>query len=315
MGLKMLNKNDTILITGSNGMVGKNLVEKLRELNFTNLLLVKSKDYDLRDSKVVDKLFSGNKIDYVFHLAAKVGGIQANILSPAEFLYDNLLLNCNVVECAKKYNVKKLINMGSSCIYPKDSEQPIKEEYLLTGLLEPTNEGYAIGKIAGLKLCEYYNKQYNTNFLSLMFPNIYGKYDTFNSDKSHVVSALISKIHNAKMNNENKVTIWGDGNAMREFIYVDDVVDILLFFMENIDYDFKHPFINTGTQTEVSIKELASIIKYIIQYDGKLEFDKSKPNGMLRKCMDSSKMFSLGYAPKVSLVEGLKNTYNWWIKK
>ncbi len=306
-----MNKEDTILITGSNGMVGKVLVAKLKELGYNNLLMPKSQDLDLRDQKATDIFFKNNTISYVFHLAAKVGGIQANIKFPAEFLYDNLLISCNVIESAKKYKIKKLLNLGSSCIYPKESKQPMKEEYLLSGKLEPTNEGYAIGKIAALKLCEFYNKQYNTNFISLMPPNMYGIHDHFDSEKSHVISALISKMHKAKLDNETEVEIWGTGKARREFLYVEDTIDAIMYFMKNHNAEELMPFVNIGTNEDISIKELAELIKEITGYQGKLNFNTEKPDGMMKKLMDSSKSKILGWEAKTKLKEGLKKTYRW----
>lgn len=238
-----------------------------------------------------------------------MGGIQANIKSPADFLYDNLMISSNVIEASRLVGVKKLLFLGSSCIYPRLCEQPMKEEYLLTGGLEPTNEGYAIGKIAGVKLCEYYNKQYGCNFISAIPPNIYGPRDNFSLTDSHVISALIRKIHYAKVNGENSIEIWGTGSARREFLFNSDLVDGLIFLM--INYSEKE-HINIGSGNDISIKELAGLIKKIIGYKGEFFWDESRPDGMPKKFMDSSKINTLGWFPKTSLKEGLKKTYNWY---
>lgn len=303
-----MNKEDIILITGADGMVGKTLVIELTKQGYSSLLTPNIDELDLIDAEAVNNYFKNNKIDYVFHLAAMVGGIQANIEHPVEFLRNNLLISCNIFECAKKYNVKKLINLGSSCIYPKECKQPMKEEYLLDGKPEPTNEGYALAKICSLKLCEYYNKQHNTKFISLMPPNMYGIYDHFNSDKSHVISALISKIHNAKVNEEDAVEIWGSGKARREFLYVGDCVDAMLHFIDR-DVD---GFVNIGTSEDISIYDLAESIKEIIGFKGALIFDLSKPDGMMKKLMDSSKSRKYGWCASICLSDGIKKTYEWY---
>lgn len=304
--------NKKILITGANGMVGKALVKKLREKGIENFLLPDIGELDLRDSKEVEKYFEINKPEIVFHLAARVGGIAANIAAPAEFLYDNLMMEWNVIESAKKNNVEKLLFLGSSCIYPRECPQPMKEEYLLSGKLEPTNEGYALAKICGLKLCEYYNKQYGTNFINLMPPNIYGINDHFGKENSHVVSALITKFVNAKENNLESVEIWGTGIARREFLFVEDVADAMVYFMENYSAGEIGPFVNIGSSEDISIKELAFLIKEIVGYEGELRFDESKPDGMPKKLLDSSKAASLGWRAKTSFREGLKKTIGWY---
>lgn len=223
------------------------------------------------------------------------------------------MINSNLIHTAYKYKVKKLLNLGSSCIYPRDCPQPMKEKYLLTGKLEHTNEGYALAKIAGLKLCEYYNKEYKSNFISLMPPNIYGPGDHFGVESSHVISALIYKFHRAKIDNKNEVAIWGTGNARREFLYVEDAADACLFFMENYEAKDLAPFINVGVGNDISIKELAYMIKEIIEFEGKIFFDIKKPDGMPKKLLDSSQAKKLGWASKVSLKEGIKNTYEWYL--
>ncbi|MFH1840204.1 MAG: GDP-L-fucose synthase [Nanoarchaeota archaeon] len=301
-----------ILITGSNGMVGKSLVRALRDKEFTNLLLPSSKDLDLKDQKKVEEFFQINDIEYVFHLAAKVGGIAANISAPAEFLYDNLMMECNIIEISRKFNIKKILFLGSSCIYPKECEQPMKEEYLLSGKLELTNEGYALAKICGLKLCEYYNKQYNTKFISLMPCNIYGPGDHFEPQKSHVISALILKFHEAKIKNLPYVTIWGTGNARREFLYVKDIVEAIIFFFEK-ETDLPS-FVNIGSGKDVSIIELANLIKKIVDYQGEIKLDPSKPDGMPQKLLDINKARGLGWYATTSLKKGLQKTYDWFLK-
>lgn len=295
-------------------MVGRCLVKKLKSLGYTNLLTPISKNLDLRDQKQVEEYFNKNKIDYVFHLAARVGGIAANIGFPAEFLYENLMIESNVIEGARKHKVKKLLFLGSSCIYPKNCIQPMKEEYLLSGRLEPTNEGYALAKIVGLKLCEYYNKQYDTNFVSLMPPNLYGPFDHFESENSHVISALISKIHKAKLNNEPFIEVWGTGRARREFLFVEDIVEAMIYFMKESDPKKLGPFINVGYGTDISIKELVLLIKEIVDYKGEIKFETTKPDGMLRKLLDISKAKRLGWKAKVDLKKGLKRTYEWYKK-
>jgi GDP-L-fucose synthase len=306
--------NSKILVTGSSGMVGKALVRRLRERGYYFLLLPDLKELNLKNQKEVEDYFEKNKPEYVFHIAAKVGGIASNIAAPAEFLYDNLAMEVNVIESARKNSVKKLLFLGSSCIYPRECEQPMREEYLLTGKLEPTNEGYALAKICGLKLCEYYNKQYGTDFISLMPPNIYGLNDHFGSDSSHVVSALITKFNDAKTQNKEFVEIWGTGSAKREFLFVEDAADAMVYFMENYSAKEIGPFVNIGSGEEVSIKELAFLIKGTIKYNGELRFDSTKPDGMPRKLLDNSKAAILGWKAKTNLREGLEKTADWYLK-
>lgn len=303
-----------ILITGGNGMVGKALVKKLGGEGYNNLLLPNSKELNLRNQKEVEDYFSINKPEYVFHLAAKVGGIAANMNYPAEFLYDNLAMETNVIESSRKNDVKKLLFLGSSCIYPRECPQPMKEEDLLTGKLEPTNEGYALAKICGLKLCEFYNKQYGTDFINLMPPNIYGVNDHFESEKSHVISALITKFNDANKNKAESVEIWGTGVSRREFLYVDDAADAMFYFMKNYSAKDISPFVNIGSGEDISIKELAFLIKDMIGYKGELKFDPSKPDGMPKKLLDSSKAADLGWKAKTGLKDGLKNTIDWYLK-
>ena len=307
-------KDKKILITGSNGMVGKSLVKMLKKEGYKKLFLPNSKELDLRNQKNVENYFKINKPSYIFHLAAKVGGIAANMNAPAEFLYDNLAMEINVIESARRNFVEKLLFLGSSCIYPRDCPQPMKEEHLLTGKLEPTNEGYALAKISGLKMCEYYNKQYGTNFINLMPPNIYGINDHFESEKSHVISALITKLNDAKNKQSESIEVWGTGISRREFLYVEDAADAMVYFMKNYSAKDIGPFINIGSGEDISIKELAFLIKDIMGYSGELKFGVSKPDGMPKKLLDSSKAEGLGWKAKTSLNEGLKKTIEWYLK-
>lgn len=296
---------DKILITGSRGMVGSALVSKLKELGFMNLLTPPSRELDLTDRKAVDNYIYANKPNYVFHLAAVVGGIQANIDNPVKFLDDNLLINTNLFSACNTWNVDKILYLGSSCIYPKDCPQPMKEEHLLTGPLEPTNEGYALAKIVGLKLAKYYYQKYDLRTVCLMPPNIYGTGDHYDSENSHVLSALISKINLAKVHDLPFISLWGTGIARREFIHVDDVVKAMLYLFDLIDTP---EIINIGTGLDLTIKELAEIIKKEIGYGGEIRWDESKPNGMLKKCLDVSKMKSYGFYPYIDLDRGIKQS-------
>lgn len=295
-------------------MVGKALVKRLQEEGCDNLLLPNSKELDLRNQKDVENYFNTNKPEYVFHLAAKVGGIAANIASPDDFLEDNLSIEKNVIKSARENSVDKLLFLGSSCIYPRDCPQPMKEEDLLTGKLEPTNEGYALAKICGLKMCEYSNKQYGTNFINLMPPNIYGINDHFESEKSHVISSLITKFNDAKNRESKSVEIWGTGISRREFLFVEDVADAMVYFMEKYSAKEITPFINIGSGEDISIKDLAFLIKDIMKYDGELIFDASKPDGMPKKLLDNSKATNLGWKAKTNLREGFKKTIEWYLK-
>ena len=309
-----MERNSKILITGSNGMVGKSLVTRLKSLNYNNLLTPTSQELDLRNQKQVEDYFKKKTPEYVFHLAAKVGGIKANMEAPAEFLYENLIIQANIFEVAKNYKIKKLLFLGSSCIYPKNCPQPMKEEHLLTGKLEPTNEGYAISKIAGLKTCEYYNKQFNTNFISLMPCNLYGPNDHFEPEKSHVTPALILKFHEAKEKNTPFVEIWGTGNVKRELLFVEDLTDAILHFMLNYNKDKLKSFINIGYGKDITIKELALLIKEVTEYKGEVRFDPSKPEGMSEKLLDTQKAKELNWESKISLKEGIKKTYDWYLE-
>src|SRR6056297_991947 len=304
-----MDKDAKIYIAGHRGLVGSAIMRKLEKENYSNIITRTSSELDLRRQKDVEKFFEKEKPDYVFLAAAKVGGIQANNRYSADFIYDNIMIETNVIKAAHKYDVKKLLFLGSSCIYPKHAEQPMKEEYLLTGELEPTNEAYAIAKITGIKLCEHFNKQYGTNFISAMPTNLYGPNDNFDLETSHVLPALIHKFHEAKVNNQNEVSIWGSGKPKREFLYVDDLAESLLFLMNNYDGD---QFVNIGVGKDISIQELAELIKEIVGFEGEIVNDTSKPDGTPRKLLDVSKINNMGWKAQTSLEEGIKMTYEWY---
>ena len=300
-------------------MVGSAIVRQLEKLEFVNILTESRNNVDLTDQSSVINFFSTNKIDYVVLAAARVGGIFANSEYPAEFIYENLMIECNVIHSSYITGVKRLLFLGSSCIYPKLSKQPIKENALLTGALEPSNEPYAIAKIAGIKLCESYNRQYGTYYRSVMPTNLYGEGDNFHINNSHVVPALLRKFHEAKINNNNSVSIWGDGSAMREFLYVDDMAEACIHIMSFADdtYDsYTKPtlsHINIGSGVDLSIRELAETIKEVVGYKGNLLFDTSKPNGSPRKLLNVSKLNSMGWKYQTNLKTGLKKTYAWYL--
>jgi GDP-L-fucose synthase len=304
--------NSKIYVAGHNGMVGSSLIRKLKEKGYNNIITARSSELDLRNLCAVESFFEKQKPDYVFLAAALVGGIQANIDKPTQFLLDNLRIQNNVIEVAYKNGVERLLFLGSSCIYPKESLQPIKEEYLLTGELEPTNEGYAIAKIAGLKYIEYLNRQFGAKYISVMPCNIYGVNDNFDSLNSHVLAASIKRIDKAIDNNLNEITIWGDGESRREFMYVDDLADALVFLMNNY---FENKHINVGTGSDISILELNKMIAKIMGFKGKVNLDLNKPNGMRRKLLDVSKLNSLGWKHKIELEEGIKKTIKWYSEK
>ena len=299
-----------IYVAGSRGLVGSALVRTLQNQGYRNLLLPSSQELDLRNQAAVDAFFAKEKPDYVFLAAAKVGGIQANNTYRAEFLYDNLMIEANIIHSAYQYGAQKLLFLGSSCIYPKLCPQPMKEEYLLTGFLEPTNEPYAIAKIAGLKLCENYCRQYGVSFISAMPTNLYGINDNFNLANSHVLPALMRKFHEAKLNGDPTVTVWGTGTPLREFLYVDDLADALVFLMNTYN-DIE--FVNVGTGQEVSIKELALTIKAVVGYEGDLVFDATKPDGTPRKLLDVSRLTAAGWQAKTDLKTGIEQTYAWFL--
>ncbi|MDX1627561.1 MAG: GDP-L-fucose synthase [Fulvivirga sp.] len=301
-----MDKNSRIYVAGHSGMVGSAIMRNLKQKGFNNLFGFSSSEYDLRNQEAVEDLFNHINPEYVFLAAAKVGGIHANNTQRGEFIYDNLMIASNIIHQSKLAKVNKLLFLGSSCIYPKFSKQPIKESYLLTGELEPTNEPYAIAKIAGLKMCESYRKQYGCDYFTVMPSNLYGPGDNYDLNNSHVLPALIRKFHEAKIKNSKEVVIWGTGTPMREFLYVDDLAEACTFLMEN--YPEGEP-INIGTGKDITIKELAVLIKKIVGYEGDLTFDTSMPDGTPRKLLDVSKLKSLGFEGKISLKEGIKLTY------
>lgn len=301
--------SDRIFVAGHKGLVGSAIVRNLQQKGYNNLILKTRKDLDLINQKKVNEFFERERPDYVFLAAAKVGGIGANSTYPADFIYENLMIESNIIHAAYRYKVRKLLFLGSSCIYPKTCPQPIKEEYLLTGPLEPTNEAYAIAKIAGLKMCQFYNQQYGTNFISVMPTNLYGPNDNFDLETSHVLPALIRKFHEAKIKNLPYVELWGDGTPLREFLYVDDMADACVFLMENYDCN---EFVNIGTGKEISIARLAEMIKNIIGYKGDIRWDRTKPNGTPRKLLDISKLTALGWRSQVNLETGIYKTYAWY---
>ena len=307
----MMNKNSKIYVAGHRGMVGSALVRALENKGYKNIIGRTSKELDLIRQDKVEEFFEDEKPDYVFLAAAKVGGINANNTYPADFIYNNLMIETNIIHSAYKYNVKKLLFLGSSCIYPKMCKQPIKEEYLLTGSLEATNEAYAIAKITGIELCKFYRRQYNCNFISAMPTNLYGVNDNFDLKTSHVLPALIRKFHEAKINNTDEVVMWGTGKPKREFLYVDDLADACVFLMENYS-DESH--INIGTGKDIKINELAKIIKKIVGYKGKIVNDSDKPDGTPRKLLDVSKLRKLGWEYSVGLENGIELVYKWYIE-
>lgn len=305
-----LNKDSKIYVAGHNGLVGSAIVRSLKEKGYENIIKKTHRELDLTNQDDVEKFFQSEMPEIVILAAAKVGGIGANMKYPAEFLMENLQIQCNVIKSAFNNKIKKLVFLGSSCIYPKNAPQPLKEEYLMSGYLEPTNEGYAIAKIAGLKLCEFYNNQYGSNFISVMPCNLYGINDNFDLKTAHVVPSLIRRIHEAKVNNNPYVEIWGSGKQYRELMYVDDMADATVFMMENYN---DSNFINIGTGKDNTIREIAEIIKEVVGYKGELKFDISKPDGMFRKVLDVSQLDKLGWKYKIELKEGIELTYNWFL--
>ena len=305
-----LAKDSKIYIAGHRGLVGSALVRKLEAEGYNNLLLRTHNELDLCDGQAVMSFFESERPEYVFLAAAKVGGIWANSHYSADFIYSNLVIQVNVIHNAYLYGVKKLLFLGSSCIYPKFAAQPMKEEYLLTGALEPTNEPYAVAKIAGIKMCEAYNHQYGANFISVMPTNLYGPNDNFDLDDSHVLPALIRKFHEAKSSGAPSAVIWGTGNPRREFLYVDDLADACLFLMRHYD---DSGLINIGVGEDLTIKELALLIKEVVGFEGEIEFDSAKPDGMAQKLLDVSKIKSLGWQAKTGLRQGIEMTYRWYV--
>ena len=304
-----MNKTDKVFVAGHKGLVGSAILRELNNQSYTNILTIDKSVVDLSHADETDNWFRENKPDYVFLAAAKVGGIHANNIYPVDFLDQNLKIQGNVINSAHKHGVKKLMFLGSVCIYPKYAEIPVKEESLLTGELEPTNQWYAIAKIAGIKLCQAYHKQYNSNFISVMPCNLYGINDNFHPTNSHVLPALLRRFHEAKVNNLNKVVCWGDGSARREFLNANDVANACVFLMNKYDSDFP---INIGYDKDYTIKEIVEIIKDVVGYTGEIVWDTSKPNGTPKRLLDSSKLFNMGWKPKIKFEDGLHQTYNWF---
>ncbi|PEU74717.1 GDP-fucose synthetase [Bacillus cereus] len=306
-----MKKDSRIYVAGHRGLVGSAILRKLEEQGYTNLVYKTSKELDLRDPRQVEEFFQAEKVDYVFLAAAKVGGIVANNQYPADFIRDNLMIQTNVIDSAYRSGVEKLLFLGSTCIYPKLAPQPLKEEYLLTGELEPTNEPYALAKIAGIKMCESYNRQYGTKYISAMPTNLYGENDNFDLHTSHVLPALIRKFHEAKENDAEFVEVWGTGTPLREFLYSDDLADACVYLMNNYE---GNEIVNIGVGEDLSIKELAEKVKATVGFTGELRFDTSKPDGTPRKLVDVTKINALGWKATTSLDEGLKKAYDWFLQ-
>ena len=303
----MKNLEDKIYIAGHRGMVGSAIERLLIKKGYTNIITKTRKELNLLNSNDVFDFFSNINPDYVIFAAAKVGGIQANIDNPVDFLLENIKIQNNVIEASVKYNVKRFLFLGSSCVYPKICPQPISEDYLLNGPLEPTNEGYALAKIVGIKLLESYKRQFGFNSISLMPCNLYGPNDSFDTKNAHVLSSLVKKFTDAKYNNFKSVKLWGTGIAKREFMHVDDLAKLILLIL----FDFERTgLLNVGSGSDLTIKELSELIKNLVGYDGMIEWDETKPNGMLRKCLDVSKMNQLGFKPQITLEEGIKEVIN-----
>ena len=305
-----MHTKDKIYVAGHRGMVGASILRLLKKQGYQNIIYKTSEDLNLINQQEVVNFFEKERPEYVFIAAARVGGIKANSECMADFTYENLMIQNNLIHSAYKFNVKKLLFLGSSCIYPKEAPQPIKEDYLLSGKLEPTNEGYAVAKIAGMKLCRYYRKQYGCDFISLMPCNLYGEGDHFNTDQSHVVSALITRIYQAKINGDKNVVVWGTGLPKREFLYVDDFAQACLFAMKNYSQE---QFLNVGTGKDITILELAQKIADIVGFRGAITTDPSKPDGTMRKLLDVSRINQLGWLASISLKEGLKKTVTYYV--
>ena len=306
-----MNTNSRIYVAGSRGLVGSALVRKLRESGYQSIIERTSQELDLRDALAVSEFFQQERPEYIFLAAAKVGGIHANSTYPADFIYDNLLIETSVIHAAFEHKIKKLLFLGSSCIYPKLAPQPLKEEYLLTGELEPTNEAYAIAKIAGIKLCQAYHRQYGANFIAVMPTNLYGMNDNFDLQNSHVLPALLRKFHNATINKETSVTVWGTGQPRREFLFVDDLAEACCFLMKHYN---EPDIINIGTGTDVTIAELAAVIADVTGYTGSICYDLTKPDGTPVKRLDVSRINALGWTAKTGLREGIERTYDWYLR-
>ncbi|MBI4180943.1 MAG: GDP-L-fucose synthase [Chloroflexi bacterium] len=304
-----MEKDAKIFVVGNEVMAGSALLRRLNDNGFTNLVIRTSSELDLTNQKMVGDFFADEKPDYVFLTGAKVGGILANSCYPAEFIYDNIQSQTNVIHSAWKCGVKKLFFLASSCIYPKDCQQPMKEEYLMSGKLEPTSEPYAIAKIAGIRMCQSYNSQYGTSYISVVPADLYGPDDDFDPETSHVLPALIRKIHEAKVNNAAEVVVWGTGTPRRECLYVDDLADACVFLMNNYN---ESAMVNVGSGGDLSIKQMALLIRDVVGFKGEVVFDDSKPDGTPRKLLDNSKITKLGWSPKISSEKGIRQTYHWY---
>lgn len=307
-----MNLDSKIFVAGHKGLVGSSIVRFLKNNGYANLIFASKKDLDLRNDSMTLNFFHSIQPEYVFLAAAKCGGIKDNINNPVQFLEDNLRIQNSVISSSYKVGVKKLLFLGTACIYPKECVQPIKEEYLLSGFLEPTNEAYSIAKIAGIKLCQAYNKQYKTNFISAQPSNVYGPNDNFNPESSHVIAGLIRRLHEAKQSNQKSIDCWGTGNVRREFIYVDDLAEALIFLMHHYD---GNEIINVGTGEDVSIKELVKHLVSVIEYHGEINWDQTKPEGMKQRLLDVKKLINLGWQPKTLLNQGLRLTYDYFKKE
>ncbi len=307
-----MDKAANILITGASGMVGQSLVKKMTNSGYSNLLLPSSAELNLLNQQCVEEYFKQNKIDFIIHLAGTIGGISDSINRPVEFMYDNLTMAMNIIKIANDNKVQRLMFLGSSCVYPVHSKQPMKEEYLLKGPFEPTNEGYSIAKVSGIKLCEFINRQHGLDYYCLMPPNLYGPNDNFDLKTSHVLSALLKKFDNAKVKNLEFVDVWGSGRTEREFLFVDDLSDAIIYFMNTYDVSELGPFLNIGSNEAISIHDLSFLIKEITGFRGKIIFNKEMPDGMPKKLMDSSIANSKGWTSSTSLIDGINLTYSWY---
>lgn len=314
-----MDKKDKIFVAGHNGLVGSAIVRQLNVNGFTNLITRSHKELDLTNQTAVQKFFSESKPDYVILAAAKVGGIHANNTYPADFIYENMMIESNVIDASHRTGVKRLLFLGSTCIYPKAVAQPMREDALLTAVLEPTNEPYAIAKIAGIKLCESYNRQHKTDFRSVMPTNLYGINDNFHPENSHVIPALMHRFHEAKISNDKEVIVWGTGKAKREFLYVDDMAEASLFVLNLDDSNYQAntkpmlSHINVGSGVDVTIRELAETMKRVVGFEGELKFDTSKPDGPPRKLTEVSRLNAMGWHYKIELEDGLRRTYEWFV--
>ena len=305
-----MNKDEKIYVAGHRGLVGSSIIRTLKSQGYNNIIGKLKSELDLREQNPVRDFFEEEKPDYVFLAAAKVGGINWNKTNPAEFIYDNLSIQNHVIDAAYRSGVKKFMFLGSACIYPKVAEVPIKEESLMTGPLEPSNEGYALSKIAGMRMCAFYRRQYNFNAISVMPANLYGPNDNFIPEHGHVIPGLIRKMFDAKIRNEEKVVCWGDGSPTREFLHVDDLSDACVFLMNNYN---EEDFVNVGSDVEIKIKDLANLIKELVGYEGFLDWDTTRPNGTPKRVMDNSKLFNMGWSPKVGFEQGLRQTIEWYV--